>query len=110
MPLAQQQTLCLNGNEAGPPLIPDHEAFYTTTHGAAYLGDSLDLLRALPQGSVNLVLTSPPYALHFKKSYGNVSKADYVAWYKPFAAEVFRVLRARLAQVLDPGLQFATSV
>ena len=99
----QQRTLALNGNEAGPLLIPGQEAYYSTLHGAAYLGDSLELLRALPEGSINLVVTSPPYALHFKKSYGNVSKADYVEWFKPFAAEVFRVLRDDGSFVLNIG-------
>ncbi len=99
----QQQSLLLGGNGAGPMLIPGRDAHYTTPHGAAYLGDSLELLRAMPEGSVNLVITSPPYALHFKKSYGNVSKADYVAWFKPFAAEVLRVLRDDGSFVLNIG-------
>jgi site-specific DNA-methyltransferase (cytosine-N4-specific) len=99
----QQQTLPLHGQEAGPLLIPGREAYYTTPLGAAYLGDSLELLRALPADGVNLVVTSPPYALHFKKSYGNVSKADYVEWFKPFAAEVFRVLRDDGSFVLNIG-------
>ncbi|MGB8355623.1 MAG: site-specific DNA-methyltransferase [Chthoniobacteraceae bacterium] len=101
--LKQQQTLHLNGNEADPLLISGQEPYYTTTHGAAYLGDSLALLRAMPESSVNLVVTSPPYALHFKKSYGNVSKADYVEWFKPFAAEIFRVLRDDGSFVLNIG-------
>lgn len=63
----------------------------------------MELLRALPAASVSLVLTSPPYALHFKKAYGNVSKADYVEWFKPFAAEVFRVLRDDGSFVLNIG-------
>ena len=73
-------------------LMKSVEPFYETSAGAAYLGDSHDLLRALPDASVNLVFTSPPYALHFKKEYGNVSKADYVGWFLPFAREIFRVL------------------
>jgi len=101
--LPQQQILPLNGNGDGPFLIPRLEPFYTTAMGAAYLGDSLELLRNLPAGSVNLVVTSPPYALHFKKAYGNVSKADYVEWFKPFAAEVFRVLKDDGSFVLNIG-------
>ena len=99
----QQQTLSLNGSPSGALSIPGREAYYTTPNGAAYLGDSLELLRAMPAGSVNLVVTSPPYALHFKKSYGNVSKADYVEWFKPFAVEVFRVLREDGSFVLNIG-------
>lgn len=66
--------------------------FYQTAAGAAYLGDSRELLAKLPEGSVNLAFTSPPYALHFKKEYGNVSKADYVEWFLSFAREIHRVL------------------
>lgn len=101
--IPQQQTLCLHGDKSGPFLIEGHEAFYTTSNGAAYVGDSLELLRAIPEGAVNLVVTSPPYALHFKKSYGNVSKTDYVEWFKPFAAEVLRVLRDDGSFVLNIG-------
>lgn len=79
------------------------EPFYETTAGAAYLGDSQDLLKALPDGSVNLAFTSPPYALHFKKEYGNVSKADYVDWFLPFARQVFRVLTDDGSFVLNIG-------
>ena len=100
---SQQQTLAFL-SAAGPVVgIPGHDAHYRTGHGAAYVGDSLELLRALPAASVSLVLTSPPYALHFKKAYGNVAKADYVAWFKPFAAEVFRVLRDDGSFVLNIG-------
>lgn len=87
----------------GPLLIPGKEPNYQTGFGAVYCGDSLELLRALPEASVNLVVTSPPYALHFKKSYGNVSKADYVEWFKPFAAEVLRVLTDDGSFVLNIG-------
>jgi DNA modification methylase len=45
--------------------------FYVTDLGAAYLGDARELLQELPDESVNLIMTSPPYALHFKKEYGN---------------------------------------
>jgi hypothetical protein len=48
-------------------LVEGFEPFYTTDFGAAYVANALDVLKALPPGSVNLVLTSPPYALHFQK-------------------------------------------
>jgi DNA modification methylase len=76
---------------------------YTTRRGAAYLGDALDLLRAMPDESVNLVVTSPPYALEFKKEYGNEPQAKYVEWFVPFAREVRRVLRANGSFVVNVG-------
>jgi site-specific DNA-methyltransferase (cytosine-N4-specific) len=44
--------------------------FYTTSHGQAFLGDSRTLLPTVADSSINLILTSPPYALYFKKAYG----------------------------------------
>lgn len=98
----QQGNLALRESVA-PLLIPKRDPYYTTSYGVAYLGDSLELLQGMPGGSVNLVVTSPPYALHFKKEYGNVSKANYVEWFKPFAAEVFRVLKDDGSFVLNIG-------
>jgi DNA modification methylase len=76
---------------------------YQTKRGAAFIGDSLELLSRLPAGSVNLVLTSPPYALHSKKEYGNMDKRDYVPWFLPFAKEILRVLKDDGSFVLNIG-------
>lgn len=81
----------------------EEEPFYETLEGAAYAGDSRKLLAALPDNSVNLVFTSPPYALHFKKAYGNVSKEDYVLWFLGFAQEIHRVLTDDGSFVLNIG-------
>src|SRR5947209_8551366 len=45
---------------------------YTTRLGKAYRGDALDVLRQLPDASVSLAFTSPPFALRRQKAYGNV--------------------------------------
>ena len=84
-------------------LLPESAPYYVTKLGAAYLGDSLAALQALPDASTNLVLTSPPYALHFKKEYGNVSKDQYVEWFVPFAKEVRRILTDDGSFVLNIG-------
>src|SRR5882724_2564052 len=76
---------------------------YRTAHGAAFLGDSHELLGRIPANSVNLVFTSPPYALHFKKEYGNAHKRDYVRWFIPFATQILRVLRDDGSFVLNIG-------
>jgi site-specific DNA-methyltransferase (cytosine-N4-specific) len=59
--------------------------------------------RQLPDASVNLVFTSPPYALHFKKEYGNVHKDEYVEWLLTFAREIRRVLKDDGSFVLNIG-------
>jgi hypothetical protein len=79
------------------------EPFYTTPLGRAYLGDSLEVLPAFPDGSVNLIVTSPPYALHFKKEYGNVEQGWYVNWFLPFARQFHRLLSDDGSLVLDIG-------
>lgn len=88
-----------------PPtdLVRDLTPAYTTRRGAAYAGDSLDLLKAMPDGSVNLVVTSPPYALEFKKAYGNEAQDTYIPWFVPFAREVQRVLTDDGSFVVNVG-------
>lgn len=76
---------------------------YRTRNGACYLGDSKNLLAQLPEGSVDLVVTSPPFALLRQKAYGNRDQADYVEWLCRFGVEVRRVLRETGSFVLDLG-------
>jgi DNA modification methylase len=76
---------------------------YTTTHGEAWEGDSLELLRELPDDSVNLVMTSPPFALQRKKEYGNRDQHEYIDWLAEFAALVFQKLTPDGSFVLDLG-------
>lgn len=76
---------------------------YATRNGACYLGDSLDLLRRLPEDCVDLVVTSPPFALLRKKAYGNKDQAEYVDWLCVFGTEVRRILRKTGSFVLDLG-------
>src|SRR5260370_40666997 len=90
-------------NAADVSALLAQEPLYRTTHGAAFLGDSQELLARVPTGSVNLVFTSPPYALHFKKEYGNAQKRDYVRWFIPFATEILRVLKDDGRFVLNIG-------
>jgi site-specific DNA-methyltransferase (cytosine-N4-specific) len=92
----------VNGYAANEPPLP-YKPNYTTTLGLAYVADSHELLGSLPADSVDLVVTSPPYALHFKKEYGNVEKHDYVAWFLPFASAIHRVLKSDGSFVLNIG-------
>ncbi len=101
-PAAAAKSLPFDGTPA-KLVVAGHTPFYGTPYGDAYLADSLGLLEALPDYSINLVLTSPPYALHFKKEYGNVEKADYVDWFVKFAKEIFRVLSDDGSFVLNIG-------
>ena len=101
--------LPLLGQSDGPQgnhvteLLPQHQPYTQTRLGAAYLGDSLELMRVLPDACVNLVVTSPPFALTFKKEYGNQSANDYVDWFLKFAREIYRALADDGSFVLDIG-------
>jgi site-specific DNA-methyltransferase (cytosine-N4-specific) len=79
------------------------ELLYQTPHGTAYVADSLTFLPTLAAGSVNLILTSPPYALHFKKEYGNSDQGEYVKWFLPFGREFHRLLPDDGSLVIDIG-------
>ena len=76
---------------------------YITPFGTAYCGDSLELLEALPDASINLVMTSPPFALQRQKAYGNKDQAEYIDWLAQFAKQVHRVLKIDGSFVLDLG-------
>ncbi len=85
------------------PLAFSDTPAYETPCGSVYLGDSLDLMRTLPDGCVNLVMTSPPFALQRKKDYGNVEQDEYVEWLIPFAEQIRRILTDDGSFVLDLG-------
>ncbi|MGH6814882.1 MAG: DNA-methyltransferase [Hyphomicrobiaceae bacterium] len=76
---------------------------YMTGLGMALCADAAAALKKLPTGSIDLVVTSPPYALHFKKEYGNVEKSDYVKWMLPFARQIHRILKDDGSFVLNIG-------
>jgi DNA modification methylase len=76
---------------------------YVTHYGKAYLGDALRLLGCLPDQSIDLALTSPPFALQRKKEYGNRDQDEYVDWLLSFAGEIKRVLKGTGSFVLDLG-------
>ncbi len=77
--------------------------YYKTPNGAAYLGDSLELMKQIPEGTVNLIMTSPPFALKRKKEYGNVDAQDYVQWFLPFAEQMRRIITDDGSIVIDIG-------
>ncbi|MBN1553813.1 MAG: site-specific DNA-methyltransferase [Phycisphaerae bacterium] len=76
---------------------------YSTGKGSMYQGNSLEYLHAMPDNSVDLVVTSPPFALVRKKDYGNQSAQEYVTWFVKFAVEVHRVLKDKGSFVIDIG-------
>lgn len=66
-----------------------------------YLGDSREILEQLPDNSVHLVFTSPPYADQRKNTYGGVHPDRYVEWFLPISEQLLRVLHPQGTFVLN---------
>jgi DNA modification methylase len=58
-----------------------------------FFGDCLDVMKTLPDNSVDLLVTSPPYALRRKDTYGGIPEDKYVQWFLPIAKEIKRILK-----------------
>ncbi|UNK55018.1 DNA-methyltransferase [Rahnella aceris] len=84
-------------------IFKDKKPAYTTNFGSMYIGDSLELLAKLPDNSVNLVITSPPFALQRKKEYGNHDQEQYVDWFLNFSRLVREKLTDDGSFVVDFG-------
>jgi site-specific DNA-methyltransferase (adenine-specific) len=64
-------------------------------------GDCRTVLPTLPTESIDLVVTSPPYADQRKQTYGGIHADQYVEWFLPIGAELFRVLTPTGSFVLN---------
>ncbi|MBV5275129.1 MAG: site-specific DNA-methyltransferase [Lamprocystis purpurea] len=71
--------------------------------GEAFLCDTLEFLPFLCDASVDLILTSPPFALKRKKEYGNEEEDKYCDWFMSFAPHLYRILKDDGSFVLDLG-------
>ncbi len=66
-----------------------------------FLGDCKDILKDIPDNSVDLIFTSPPYADQRKNTYGGISPDKYVEWFLPITSELLRVLKPTGTFVLN---------
>ena len=71
--------------------LPDH----------IYQGDCRDILPVFRSNSMDLIVTSPPYADQRKRTYGGVSPDEYVEWFLPISAELQRVLKPEGSFILN---------
>lgn len=83
---------------------------YRTEYGRQLCADSKDILDLMPAESVDLIVTSPPFALLRKKSYGNEEQGDYVAWLLEFGKSARRTLKPTGSFVLDLGGAYQSGV
>lgn len=79
------------------------KVFHSTDLGRVMHGDSLDVMAGIEEGSVNLIVTSPPFALTRKKDYGNEQEEAYLEWFKAFARQFHRILKDDGSLVIDLG-------
>jgi len=56
-------------------------------------GDCIDVMRTLPAESVDSIVTSPPYAMQRKATYGGVPESEYPAWTVAWMCEARRLLK-----------------
>ena len=66
-----------------------------------FLGDALHQLQKMEENSVDLIITSPPYADQRKSTYGGIHPDKYVDWFIPIADELLRVLKPTGTFVLN---------
>lgn len=56
-------------------------------------GDCIEVMASLPAESVDAIVTSPPYAMQRKSTYGGIPEAEYPDWTLAWMAEAWRVLK-----------------
>ena len=76
---------------------------YYTTLGKCVCVDSIIQLESLPANSVDLFITSPPFALQRKKAYGNEDQSEYVDWLCGFSKIVYDKMKDNGSFVIDIG-------
>ena len=64
-------------------------------------GDSAEVLKTLPDNSIDLIVTSPPYADQRKSTYGGIAPDKYVEWFLPISEQLLRVLKPSGTVVLN---------
>ncbi|WP_336914718.1 site-specific DNA-methyltransferase [Runella sp.] len=66
-----------------------------------FLGDCKSKLKLIPDNSVDLIVTSPPYADQRKSTYGGIHPNSYVEWFLPISEQLLRVLKPTGTFVLN---------
>jgi site-specific DNA-methyltransferase (adenine-specific) len=64
-------------------------------------GDCLEVLKKASDNSIDLIITSPPYADRRIHTYGGVKPEEYVEWFLPRSEQFLRVLKPTGSFVLN---------
>jgi len=79
-------------------------SFHKTALGEILWGDSRAwMFNVTSEKSIDLIMTSPPFGLVRKKSYGNEDADQYCEWFRPFAEGFHRILKDEGSLVIDIG-------
>ena len=81
----------------------DTQTYHQTKLGRIFHADSLKVMKNYESASVDLIMTSPPFALTRKKDYGNKQEDDYLKWFQDFAEQFHRILKDDGSLVIDLG-------
>ena len=65
------------------------------------LGDAIEVLSTLPDSSIDLIVTSPPYADNRKSTYTGVPIDQYVEWFSPIGDQLARILKPEGSFILN---------
>lgn len=76
---------------------------YQTKLGKIYCGDSLQIMKTINNDSIDLIITSPPYAILDSKSYGNPDQSEYNDWLIQFIHEFKRIIKSNGSIIINIG-------
>lgn len=76
---------------------------FKTKLGSIIQDDSLNYLKDVKDNSLDLIITSPPFALTRKKAYGNEQGDEYMIWLKEFGKIFHKKLKEEGSVVIDFG-------
>lgn len=79
---------------------PQHNEFVNRLHH----GDCIEIMRKMPENSVDFILTDPPYLVNYRDRSGRKIHNDVdESWLKPAMMEAFRVLKQDRVAVMFYG-------
>lgn len=79
---------------------------YYTSYGKCFNLDSIDLMENIKDNTIDLILTSPPFALTSPKEYGNLVQDEYIEWFVKFLFEFKRIIKPNGSIVIDFGCAY----
>lgn len=83
--------------------MEDADSCKWITENAIVNGDALEGMKCMGDESVDLIVTSPPYANRRKNTYDGAPADEYSEWFLPFSEEMQRVLKPSGSFLLNIG-------